>query len=118
MLPNRIKLSQKATDKLRSMKAGTGLTPNVLSRIAIMLAIKDNNGLANVGIAELAELDGQELNQSVLFGEHILVYDVMINQFIHEHKLEIPVARVIALLVEIGIHKMGHVKKTEDLCHL
>jgi DNA sulfur modification protein DndE len=113
MLPNRIKLSQKATDKLRSMKAGTGLTPNILSRIAIMLAINDNNGLANVGIDEL---DGQELNQSVLFGEHILVYDVMINQFIHEHKLEMPVARVIASLVEIGIHKVGHVKKTEDLC--
>ncbi len=78
-----------------------------------MLAIKDNNGLANVGIDEL---DGQELNQSVLFGEHILVYDVMINQFIYEYKLEMSVARVIASLVEIGIHKMGHVKKIEDLC--
>jgi len=113
MLPNRIKLSQKATDKLRSMKAGTGLTANILSRIAIMLAIKDNNGLANVGIDEF---DGQELNQSVLFGEHILTYDVMIHQFIHEHQLNIPVAHVIALLIEIGIHKMGHVKKIESLC--
>lgn len=113
MLPNRVRLSQKATDKLRNLKGTTGLTPNILARIAIMLAIKDGTGLGNVGVSDH---EGQELSQSVLFGEHAIVYDVMINQYIHDHQLDMPVAQVIAVMVEDGLHKMGHVKKVEDVC--
>lgn len=113
MLPNRVRLSQKATDKLRNLKGATGLTPNILARIAIMLAIKDGTGLGNVGVSDH---EGQELSQSVLFGEHATVYDVMINQYVHDHQLDMPVAQVIAAMVEDGLHKMGHVKKVEDVC--
>ncbi|MBJ6610749.1 MAG: DndE family protein [Candidatus Thiothrix moscowensis] len=113
MLPNRVRLSQKATDKLRNLKGATGLTPNILARIAIMLAIKDDTGLGNAGVGDH---EGQELSQSVLFGEHVAVYDVMINQYIHDHQLDLAPAHVIAAMVEEGIHKMGHIKKLEDLC--
>ena len=97
MLPNRIRLSQKATDKLRNLKGATGLTPNILARIAIMLAIKDGTGLGNVGVSDH---EGQELSQSVLFGEHAIIYDVMINQYVHDHQLDMSVAQVIAAMVE------------------
>lgn len=113
MLPNRIRLSQKATDKLRYLKSHTGLTPNILARIAIMLSVKDNTGLENAGVSDY---EGQELSQSVLFGENILVYDVMINQYIHDHNIEQPCAHVIVAMVEEGVHKMGHIKKIDDLC--
>ena len=53
MLPNRIKLSKKATDKLRYLKSKTGLTPNILSRIAIMLAIKEGGNLSNAGVGDI-----------------------------------------------------------------
>ena len=46
MLPNRIKLSKNATDKLRYLKSKTGLTPNILSRIAIMLTIREGSDLS------------------------------------------------------------------------
>lgn len=113
MLPNRVRLSQKATDKLRNLKSATGLTPNILARIAIMLAIKDATGLRNAGVGDH---DGQELSQSILFGEHVAVYDVMINQYIHDHQLDLSHAHTIAAMVEEGIHKMGHIKKLDDLC--
>ncbi len=113
MLPNRIKLSKTATDKLRSMKGQTGLTPNVLARIAIMLALKDGSSLNNAGVADS---DGQELNKSVLFGEYENVYEVMINQYIYVNDIALPIQQTIASLVEMGIHKMGHVKELTALC--
>lgn len=115
MLPNRVKFSKTATDKLRYIKSNTGLTPNILARMAIMLALKDDSSLRNAGVADS---DGQELNKSVLFGDHAHVYEVMINQFIHDNNIDQPIQKVIASLVEVGVHKMGHVKNLSDLCKL
>lgn len=114
MLPSRIYLSQKATDRLRNLKNMTGVTPNVLARIAIMLAIRDNTGLGNAGVSDH---NGLELNQTVLFGEHLSTYDVIIHQYITDHNVTLPLPQVIAAMVEEGVYKMGHVKKVEDLCH-
>jgi len=113
MIPNRIKLSKKATDKLRYLKTKTGLTPNILSRIAIMLAIKEGSNLSNAGVSSMD--GGQELNDTTLFGEHIAVYDVLINQYIHDNNLSLSVGEAIVSMVEIGIHKMGHIRNIEHL---
>jgi len=99
MLPNRIKLSKKATDKLRYLKSKTGLTPNILSRIAIMLAIKEGGNLSNAGVGDIN--GGQELNDTTLFGEHISVYDVMINQYIHDKNINLSTAETIVAMVEV-----------------
>ncbi len=116
MIPARIKLSKQATDKLRYLKSKTGLTPNILSRIAIMLAIREGSNLSNAGIGDMN--GGQELNDTTLFGEYIAVYDVLINQYISENKLSLSVADTIVAMIEIGIHKMGHIKQLEHLCEL
>lgn len=116
MIPNRIKLSKKATDKLRYLKTQTGLTPNILSRIAIMLAIKEGSDLSNSGVGDMD--GGQELNDTTLFGEYIYIYDVLINQYIHDKKLNLSVADTIVAMVEIGVHKMGHIRQLEQLCDL
>ena len=112
MLPNRIHLSQKATDKLRFIKSKTGLTPNILSRIAIMLAIKEDGNLSNAGVLDY---NGQELNQSVLFGDHIDAYDVLINQFVYEKNIKQDLPKVIAALVEVGVFKMGHIRDISQI---
>ena len=116
MLPTRIKLSKKATDKLRYLKIQTGLTPNILSRVAIMLAIKEGGNLSNAGVGEMD--GGQELNDSTLFGEHISLYDVIINQYIEDKKIGLSLTETIVALVEVGVHKMGHIKRVEQLCEL
>ncbi|MAY03699.1 MAG: hypothetical protein CMQ38_12070 [Gammaproteobacteria bacterium] len=112
MLPNRISLSQNATGKLRYMKQNTGLTPNILSRIAIMKALEDGSSIKNAGVADQ---EGQVLSRDVLFGDHALIYDVLINQYIHDNQLSEPTQDVICALIEIGVHKMGHIKKIQDL---
>ncbi len=116
MLPNRIKLSKNATDKLRYLKSKTGLTPNILSRIAIMLTIREGSDLSNSGVGDMD--GGQELNDTTLFGEYIYFYDVLINQYIHDKKIELSVAETIVAMVEIGVYKMGHIRQLEQLCDL
>jgi len=116
MIPNRIKLSKKATDKLRFLKTKTGLTPNILSRIAIMLAIKEGSDLSNAGVGEME--GGQELNDTTLFGEHIYIYDILINQYIYDQQLKLSVAETIVAMIEVGVFKMGHIRELEQLCDL
>jgi len=115
MLPNRIKLSTKATQKMQYIKSHTGITPNILSRIAIMLAIKEGNNLKNAGIGDL---EGQVLEKSILFGDHVDIYEVLINQHIHDHHIELGPQIAIASLIEVGVHKMGQVKSLVDICKL
>ena len=38
-IPNRIRLSKNVTDKLRLLKMHTGITPNIIARSAIALAV-------------------------------------------------------------------------------
>ena len=115
MLPRSIALSKVASDKLRAMKASTGLTPNILARIAIMLAIEDGTSLAN---SSVGDADGQVLSKDVLFGEHVEIYEVLINQFKHDTNNECSLAEIISSLIEAGVHKMGHVKALTDLVNL
>lgn len=115
MLPNRISLSQKATDKLRYIKSKTGLTPNILSRIAIMLAIKEGNNLQNAGVNDY---EGQILSRDVLFGDYQELYSVLINQHLADKQIEMNPSEAITALIEIGVFKMGHVKNLVDIAKL
>lgn len=115
MLPDRIYLSKKATERLRYLKMKTGVTPNIMARIAIMLAINEGSNLRNSGISDF---EGQELNKSTLFGENSFSYDVFISQYVHDFKIELPLAQVVATLVEVGVFKLGHIKTLSDLCEL
>ena len=112
ILPNRIALSQNATNKLRNMKSHTGLTPNILSRIAITKAIETTSSLKNAGVADT---EGQILRREVLFGEHEQVYEVLIQQYIYDNNIEEPISEVISALIEIGVHKLGHVKNIQQI---
>jgi len=115
MLPNRVKLSTKVTNKMQRIKSLTGITPNVLSRISIMLAIKEGGDLKN---SMVDDYEGQSLDKSVLFGEHTEVYDVLINQYIYDYSIDLDITKTIVSLIEAGVHKMGHVKNLIDICEL
>ena len=115
MLPNRISLSQKATNKLQYLKSQTGLTPNILARTAIMLAINEGSNLTNAGVNDT---DGQVLSRDVLFGDHQDLYSVLINQYIYDLQRDLDVSETITALIEVGVYKMGHVKSILDLAKL
>ncbi|MCP1715517.1 DNA sulfur modification protein DndE [Methanocalculus alkaliphilus] len=62
---NRIRISEKATYRLSQLKGKTGLTPNILSRIAICYSLNDQT------VPNPNDYDerGQELNRYTLTGE-------------------------------------------------
>ncbi len=76
MFPNRIRISKGASDQLKLIKQRTGLTPNILCRLAIMLSLRR----ANLSKKNTAKLDGLEFNLSTLFGEFVLLYESLLRQ--------------------------------------
>ncbi|WP_411334428.1 DNA sulfur modification protein DndE [Metabacillus indicus] len=71
----RIKTSQRTGEKLKSLQASTGLTWNVLSRIAVGLSLR---------IPEIPELiqdkSGVDIHRNSMTGEHDYIYKALIRQ--------------------------------------
>ena len=63
---NRIKISKDATIRLRTLKGRTGLTPNILARIALCYSLNYQKISNFIKIDE----DGQEFNRYTLTGEY------------------------------------------------
>lgn len=114
-LPARIHLSKKVTDKFRMIKANTGVSPNILCRIAISLSLESETSIVNAGVTDN---DGQELNRDVLFGDLSQVYEGLIKQFVFNNNIESELRDVIVSLIEMGAHKMAHIKKVDELLKL
>ena len=59
-------VSADSTQKLRTMKGRTGLTPNILSRLAITLSLRE----PGLGDPNSYATDGMEFNRYTLLGEY------------------------------------------------
>lgn len=112
IIPNRIRLSTNVTKKLQYIKTKTGVTPNVLARIALMKALEGEGSIDN---ASVADSEGQELNRDVLFGEHVQSYNLLLTQYIADRGTGKKPAEIISALIEIGTHKIGHARSVQDL---
>ncbi len=62
---NRIHISEDSRNKLRILKGRTGLLPNVLSRIGLMLSLAESNEPE----LDADSSDGSEFNRFTLMGE-------------------------------------------------
>lgn len=112
MFPTRINLSKTTWDRLQYLQTRTRLTPNVIARIAIALALRDIN---TATINESKPTGTHVINRDVLFGEHERVYEELIQQFYAEQKMEADIQDVIRSLIDNGLHKLGHLKTFSDL---
>lgn len=112
IIPNRIRLSKNVTNKFQTIKNRTGVTPNVLSRIALMKALESKTSIDNAGVEDN---DGQEISRDILFGEHIHMYNLLLTQYVSESNSDKQPTEIISALIEIGAHKMGHTKTISDL---
>jgi len=112
MFPTRIQLSKKTWDRLQFLQTKTRLTPNVLARTAIALALRDTR-TATINDTRPAQV--HVINRDVLFGDQEKVYEVLIQQFCSEQKVEADYQRIIRSLIDNGLHKMGHTKNLLDL---
>ena len=114
-IPTRIYISKTATDKLRHLKQLTKVNNNVLCRIAMMIAINSESTLNNAGVGDA---DGQEFTRDLLFGENISIYEIIIRQYMADNEVDLSFAAAISALIEIGVHKISHVKSLEQLCEV
>ena len=114
MIPNRIRVSRHATSRLTFLKSQTGLTPNILSRVAFMLAIRDMRKIPQL----VEDFSGQEFNAPTLFGEHQEIYELLLTKYFHVTADEEDPNTVISNLIENGLHKMGHIRSLEDVVRL
>ena len=114
MIPHRIRVSDRASARLRYLKSRTGMTPNILSRFAFLLSAREMQNRVH----EPADLSGQEFNAPTLFGEHQELYELLLDRYIESVKDQREPGLVIASHIEYGLHKMGHIRSLEDLIAL
>ncbi|WP_106477950.1 DndE family protein [Phytohalomonas tamaricis] len=107
MFPSRIHLSKKTWDRLQYMQTKTRLTPNVLARTAIALALRDTH---TATINENKPEQTHVINRDVLFGDQANVYEALIYQFCAEQKIDADIQDIVRSLIDVGLHKMGHIK--------
>jgi DNA sulfur modification protein DndE len=114
-IPTAISISKKVRDSFQTIKNRTGVPNNVLSRIAIMLAINSGIGLDSV---VKDDAGGQTLSRDLLFGDLLETFDVLVREYIHQQSVQMPVGQVVSSLIEVGAHKMAHCRSLNDLCAL
>lgn len=114
MFPTRIQLSKKTWDRLQYMQTKTRLTPNVMARIAISLALRD---IRTASINASKPEQTHVINRDVLFGDQEKAYEALIRQFYAEQKINADIQDVVRSLIDNGLHKVGHVRTFSDLSH-
>ena len=66
MLFNKLRISSDASSRLRSLRQRTGLTPNLLCRVGLMLSLDQGS----LGDTTAPDEEGQEFNAYTLTGDH------------------------------------------------
>ena len=115
---NRIYISEDSRNKLSILKGRTGLLPNVLSRIGLMLSLAETN----VPELDADASDGSEFNRFTLMGE----WDPLIVALLEERGAangfegdDSELVRYFRAHLNRGVQLLyGRVKRLEDLAKL
>ncbi len=81
---NRLRISKDATHRLQMLKGKTGLTPNILCRIALIYSLNE----PRIPDPSRYDNEGQEFNRSTLFGEWDPLYIAMMKMRLLEDGLD------------------------------
>jgi DNA sulfur modification protein DndE len=85
MLPNKLRLDNAHTSRLRSVKARTGLTPNIVCRIGFCLSLADKN----IPDPSQYQEDGVEFNRYTLLGDQETLYVALLKQRLSKDGLDL-----------------------------
>jgi DNA sulfur modification protein DndE len=78
MLPNKMKISETATNSLRRLQGKTGLTINLSARLAFFTSIERDFRFDMT--KHLVEHSGRELDKYTWLGEHALVTEFLLRE--------------------------------------
>lgn len=99
---SKLRISSDASSKLRSLRQRTGLTPNLLCRLGLMLSLEEGR----LGEVPPPDEDGLEFNAYTLTGEHTGLFGTFL-RWVEEEQGQAP-----ALNDEMLIEKLrGHIHR-------
>lgn len=101
---SKLKISSEATTRLRMLKQRTGLTPNLLCRIALMMSLEEGR----LGNIPLPNEDGSEFNAYTLTGENTDLF-LSLLRYVEDNREE-PLEIKFYLIVCVGIFIEGWVQ--------
>jgi DNA sulfur modification protein DndE len=76
MLPNKMKISESATNSLRRLQGNIGLTANIGARLAFFTSIE--RGFRFDPVKDSVEHNGRELDKHTWLGDHILITELLL----------------------------------------
>lgn len=111
MLPNRIHLTKQASEQLKFLKARTGITPNILARIALARSLKEGYDYTQ---HEDLVLDGLEFLIPTLLGDYALLYERLL---IERHRIKDSQQLALAIVAHIE-NGLGGIRNVRDFGEL
>lgn len=111
-LPNEVVLSTRVTHKFATIKQRTGLTPNIMFRVALLKALELDIEPSKL---EIPEHLSQKIPQDVAFGDYSDIFNFGIKEYVDNHSYEGETKELVARLVETGSYKIANIKKFQDL---
>lgn len=110
MLPNRLHISKRASELLKQIKAKTGVTPNILCRMALTISLEEKHKANPKG----TDLNGLEFNVSTLLGDASTLYEALIRQS-HGNLTPKEAQLILAAHIDNGVDKLKRAKSVSDL---
>lgn len=110
MLPDRIHTSKSAQNQLSLIKQKTGITPNIIARLAIAYSIEDRFEHANLEL----DTEGQEFNLSTLLGELVPYYHHLLVE-LHNTTESKELGSALSAHIEHGLSKFKSLRSLDDL---
>lgn len=110
MLPNRIHVSRRAAETLKILKGRTGVTPNLICRMALTLSLREGPA----GADKAGDLSGSEFNLPTLLGTDPAAYEALL-RWVHPDLPDTEVQRVVAGHIENGLEEL---RKARNLLEL
>jgi DNA sulfur modification protein DndE len=116
MRANKIRLCKEASDRLKHLKARTGLTPNLLSRFGFCLSLSD----PAIPNPEQFQDEDREFNRYTLLGEWDDLYVALLRQRLARDRIAYDQLekQFVAHLNRGILSLFGLVKNTSDLANL
>lgn len=78
MLPNKMKISESATNSLRRLQSNTGLTVNIGARLAFFTSIE--RGFRFNPLKDTSEHSGRELDKHTWLGDQGMITEQLLRQ--------------------------------------
>lgn len=111
-LPMEVSLSKGATQKFSRIKQRTGITPNLMGRVALMKSLE--SGIKVVDLKPVESV-GQKIPKDIFFGDDSDIYELAVELYAKENEYTGDIKELVNQLVDNGAHNIPSIKSIADL---